>query len=105
MRIFKKSCKNRFSVEGSAPEPPFASCGWGLRLDTPALLLPPAITILPSSFHVLNASNYPLKRTNNYSKCSIFASSSLLHLFFTSNSVVLLTGGARIFFAPERRVS
>jgi len=40
----------------------------------------------------------------NYSKCSAFAFSALLHLFFTSNSVFLLTEGARIFLAPGRRV-
>jgi len=38
MRIFgKKIVKIRLSVGGSAPEPLFASGGWGLRLQTPAL--------------------------------------------------------------------
>jgi len=34
-----KNCKNRLSVGGSAPEPLFASGGWGLRPQTPELLL------------------------------------------------------------------
>jgi len=33
---FWKKCKNRLSVGGSAPEPPFTSGGWGLRFVTPA---------------------------------------------------------------------
>jgi len=35
-----KNCKNRLSVGGSAPEPPFASGGWGLRPRTPAFFFP-----------------------------------------------------------------
>jgi len=42
-----KDVKNRLSVGGSSPEPQFASGGWGLRLEIPALLLPPTIAILP----------------------------------------------------------
>jgi len=30
-------------------------------------------------------------------KCSAFASSALLHLFFTSNSAVIVDGGAKSF--------
>jgi len=44
------------------------------------------------------------KETSNYSKCSAFASSALFHLFFNSKSVSFVEGGARIFFAPGRRV-
>jgi len=44
------------------------------------------------------------KEQNNYNKCSAFAFSALLQLFFTSNFVVFVEGGARIFFAPGRRV-
>jgi len=44
------------------------------------------------------------KEQNNYSKCSVFASFALLHLFFTSNSVVLLSGRARLFLVPGRKV-
>jgi len=46
-----------------------------------------------------------LKIAATNSKCSAFASSALLHLFFISNFAVLVGGGAKIFFAPERRVS
>jgi len=44
------------------------------------------------------------KKENNYSKCSIFAPSALLHLFYALNSVNFVDGGARIFLAPGRRV-
>jgi len=48
---------------------------------------------------------YYLQEKNNYSKCSAFASFVLLHLFFTSNSVVFVDGGgARMFLAPGRKV-
>jgi len=40
------------------------------------------------------------KIKNNYSKCSAFASSAPLHLLATSNSVIFVSGGARIFLAP-----
>jgi len=33
---------------------------------------------------------------NNYSKCSAFASSAFLHVFFTSNSVVFWRGRKNI---------
>jgi len=42
-------------VSASGAEPPFASSSWGFRTQTPALLLPPTITTLSSSFLVLNA--------------------------------------------------
>jgi len=58
-----KNFKNRLSIGGSAPEPPFASGGWGLRLQTTALLLPPTNTALSSSFLVLNAFYSDQKRT------------------------------------------
>jgi len=38
------------------------------------------------------------------SKCTAFNSSAILRLFFTSNSTVLVGGGAKISFVPERRV-
>jgi len=64
MRIFwKKNCKNRLSVGGSALEPPFASGGWGLSPHTAALLFPPTITTLSSLFLVLNAFYSAQKQT------------------------------------------
>jgi len=62
MRIFEKICKNRLSVGGSISELPFASGGWGLRPQTPVLLLSPTITSLSSSFLALNAFYYPKKK-------------------------------------------
>jgi len=65
MRIFrkKKTVKSRLSVGGSALEPPFASGGWGIRPQTPALLLPPAIMTSLNSFLLLNAFHYLQKGT------------------------------------------
>jgi len=105
MRIFwKETVTNRLRVGGSAFEPLFASGGWGLRPKPLRCYSHPTITTLSSSFLALNAFYYPEKEQNNNSKCSVFDSSAHLHLFSTLNSVVLLTGGARIFLAPERRV-
>jgi len=62
--FLRKNCKNHLSVGGSASEPPIASGGWGLRPQTPALLLPPTITTLTSSlFLVVNAFYSAQKRT------------------------------------------
>jgi len=65
--FLKKDVKNRLSVGGSAP----------------ALLLPPTITTMSSSFLALIAVYYLQNRTN-------FASSKFLQLFFTSNSVAFV---------------
>jgi len=102
--FWEKNCKSRLRVEGSAPEPPFASGGWEPRPQTSALLLPHTITTLLSLFLMLNAFYSAEKETSNYYKCSAFASSALLHLFFNSNSVSFVEGGARIFLAPGSRV-
>jgi len=96
--FLEKDVKNRFSIGGLAPKPPLASGGRGLRPQTPTLLLPPTITTLSSSFLALNAVYYLQKRTN-------FAYSKFLQPFFTSNYVVFVAGGAKIFLAPGRRVS
>jgi len=55
MRIFWEKTVKIVSASGSAPETPFASGGWGLRLQTSVLLLLPTITTLSSLFLVLNA--------------------------------------------------
>jgi len=78
----KKKRKNHLSDWGSASEPLFASGGWGLRFQTPTLLLPPTITILSSSLLSLNAFYYPKKEQNYYSKCSAFAFSTFCTYFF-----------------------
>jgi len=44
-----------------------------------------------AAFLVLNAFIPLRKKQNNYSKYSAFASSAILHAFFTSNSVVFMT--------------
>jgi len=38
--FWEKNCKNRLSVGGSAPEPPFASGGWELRPPDPRVVTP-----------------------------------------------------------------
>jgi len=60
--FLEKDVKYRFSVGGSAPEPPLASGGWGLLPQTPVLLLPPTITTFSSSFLALNAVYYLQKK-------------------------------------------
>jgi len=77
------------------------------RHQIPVLLLPPTITTLSSSFLVVNVfyDFIPLKKEpSNYSKCSAFASSSLLHLFFNSNSVSFVERGAQEYFLPKGKV-
>jgi len=47
----------------------------------------------------------PLKNDpNNYRICSTFAFSTLLHLFFTSNSVVFVDEGSKMLLSSGRRV-
>jgi len=87
----KKSPQSR-----GPPEPSLTSGGWELRPQNSALLFSPTITTLSSSVLALN-SVYYFKRTN-------FASFNFLQLFFTSNSVVFVDRGAKIFLAPGRRV-
>jgi len=41
------------------------------------------------------------KEQNNYRKCSVFASSALLHLFFTLNLVVFVDRGAQYYSLPQ----
>jgi len=95
--------KYRFGVGGSAPELPFASGAWGLRLQAPAVLLLSTITSLSGSFLALNAFYSPnTQEKNDHSKYCAFASFALLYLFFTSNSVVFVDGDgvAQEYFLP-----
>jgi len=61
--FLENNYKNRLSVGTTAPEPLFTSGGWGIRPQTPALLLPPTITTLSRSFLALNAFYYPQNGT------------------------------------------
>jgi len=67
--------------------------------QTPALLLPSTFTTLSNFFLALNAFYFTKKEQNYYSKCSAFASFELLQLFFTSNPVAFVDGGARMFLS------
>jgi len=60
---FLEKYKNRLSIGGSAPEPPYASGGWGLHPQTPGSLLTSTIQTLSCSFLAFNAFHYPRKRT------------------------------------------
>jgi len=92
--FLEKDVKDCLSVDGSAPERPLVSGGWGLRSKTPALLLPPTIITLSSSFLALNTLYCLQKRT-------ILASSKFLQLFFTSNSVVFVGRGRKNISFPR----
>jgi len=58
MRIFGNSKRKSWQARGIRSRTPLASSGWGLRSQTPALLLPPAILILTEPFLALNAFCY-----------------------------------------------
>jgi len=92
MRIFWKNCKNRLSDGGSPPSNP----------SVMTLTYYYNLVVFISS--ELNAFYYQKKEQNNCRKFSAFASPALFHLFFTSNSVGFVDGGARIFLTPGRRV-
>jgi len=81
--FLEKDVKNRLKRQEIRPLTPV-----GLQRKPPALLLPPTMTTLSSSFLALNAVYYLQKRTN-------FVSSKFLQLFFTSNSVVFVDRGRK----------
>jgi len=72
--------------------------------QTSALLLSPAVSILSGPFLALNAFCYYRKSTKQLQYTFPFASSALLHLFSTLDSVVFVGGGARVFLALGRKV-
>jgi len=74
--FLEKDIKNRLSKGGSAPEPPLASGDWGIRPQTPALLLPHTITTLSKFISSTKCGLLPSKKNK-------FASSKFLQLFFT----------------------
>jgi len=95
MRIFEKYYKNRLSIGVSAPEPPHSS---GCSAFKPPrcyfhLILQLCRLCFYRSMHFITLKN---EQTNS-GTCSAFTSSMLLHLFF-------MTGGAKIFLVPGRRV-
>jgi len=106
MRMLWKKCKSHLNVGESAPEPSFASGGWGLsRVVTPAPAYYYSLAYF-SSFLVLNESYSLKKEQNSYSKlfCSCFLRTFATILHFKHLSF-LLTEGARILLAPGRRVA
>jgi len=60
--FLEKDVNNRLNVGGFAPEPLLATGGWELCPQTPALLLPPTITTLSSSFLALKCGLLPSKK-------------------------------------------
>jgi len=65
--VFLKKKTVKISAALGESEPAFASGSWGLRPQTPALLLPLAITTLSSSFLTQNTFYCP-QRKNNYAQ-------------------------------------
>jgi len=80
------------------------SCEIAAGCSGPAFLIPPTDMALSSEFSVQRILFLRKIREVTNSKCSAFASSELLRPFFTSNSAIFADGGAKILFAPRRRV-
>jgi len=74
---------------GSAPSP---------RVVTPASYCYNFVESVSSTKCVCNLQK---KKKNNYIKCSAFASFALLHLLFTSNSVVCVDGERKNVSCPR----
>jgi len=74
-------------------------------LLAPALLLLSTVTALLNVFLTLKAILLLLEKNKSpNSKCSAIASSALLRVFFTFKLCSFVGGGAKIFFAPGRKV-
>jgi len=107
MGILEKKAVNCRSVGGGAPEPPLNSGHWGLRPQTPALLLFPNVVAFVECVSIaLNIRYYCTSKITKvtHHKCFGFVFPRLLLLqlvpIFTSNSAGFVGGGAKIFFAP-----
>jgi len=84
--FWKKSCKI-----AAASNPPVV----------PTLLLPSTDAASAGSFLVLNVSLLQKVEEVTKRKCSVFVSSALIRLYFTSsNSAVLLVGAQKDFLSP-----
>jgi len=84
--------------------PRFPVCLWrlGAPSPNPRDFTPTYYTTLSSLFLALNAFHYPQKKKqNNISKCSAFASSPLLYLFFHFNSAVFVDSGRKNISCPR----
>jgi len=68
--FFEKTKRNRRSVGGSAPKPPLASGDWGLRPQTPKLLLPSHVVglLIFSKAFVALTNVITVKRNENIEK-------------------------------------
>jgi len=67
--FLEKSWKNCLSIGSSAPNPSFASGGWGLHSQTPMLSHPPTITTLSNSFLM-----HPQRKITEVNVCFCFIS-------------------------------
>jgi len=90
--------QNRFSVEGSASESSFASVDWRLRsrIVTPTYYYN-FVEFVSTS--VLNAFHYPKKVSAVNGLFLLLL--HILHLFFTSNSVVFVDGMRNSISCPR----
>jgi len=86
------------SASGAPPDPSFASGGWG-----PALLLPPTITTLSSSFLSVKCSFITLKKEqNNSSKMFCFwFFRTLVPIFSLQTLQVFVEGGRKNISCPK----
>jgi len=94
--FWKKTVKFHLSVLNTRLPP----ASGGSAPQTPALLLSPTITNLSAVFLALNAVYDVQKEQNSYSKCAVFASSALLHLFHFK-LCSFCCQGAQEYFLPQ----
>jgi len=104
MRVFGKNYKNRRRAWGSDPEPLLLPEAKGS--ETPGVV---TLAYCYNSVEFVSIAKCAFiaieKEQNNYSKCSAFASSRLLHLFFNSNSIVFVGGENRNISYPRTQVT
>jgi len=84
-----------------ASDPSFASGGWGIRPQTPALLLPTYYYNFVEFISSAKCLSSYKKNKLTTVKCSVFVSFALLNLFFTSKSVVFVDKRMQEYFLPR----
>jgi len=87
----KKNLENRRSFGGSAPNPPLASGGWRIRLQTPVLLLSSPVTVIFSKTFVALTSLLSKRNKKNLKIAIILY---FCHSFLTSNSAQVTLANA-----------
>jgi len=98
--FLEKSCKNRFSIGGSAPEPTLPPAAGGSAPRPPRYYSSLLLQLFAIRFLAINVFYYNKKEQKNCSRGSAFASSEVFPPIFHFS---LLTGDARMFLAPGRK--